>query len=121
MKANKADPHLPIKVMPAPPPKENAWVKRNSAPPPNRSLSSESSQSGGERHDSDRRQSGTGQGKDESKEDDLEPESVTSGRSPTSDRNEKQDPDSKQFTQASKYAALSVDGGEEEEPEEYVD
>ncbi|XP_069826284.1 eukaryotic translation initiation factor 4B isoform X2 [Dendropsophus ebraccatus] len=121
MKSNKSDSQLPLKVMPAPPPKENAWVKRNSAPPPNRSLSSESNQSGGERHNSDRRQSGTEQ-RDENKEDDLD--SKTSGptigeRGRTSDRKEKNDPDSKKFSQASKYAALSMDG--EEEPEEYAD
>lgn len=34
---------LPLKVMPAPPPKENAWVKRSSNPPA-RSLSSDAEQ-----------------------------------------------------------------------------
>ncbi|KAG8538935.1 hypothetical protein GDO81_021747 [Engystomops pustulosus] len=114
--------------MPAPPPKENAWVKRNTAPPPNRSLSSESSQSGGDRHNSERQQSGQ-RGGDENKEDGLEHESKTGGRNAgergrTSDRKEKDSELSKEeraakFSQASKYAALCVDG--EDEAEEYAD
>ncbi|XP_077154136.1 eukaryotic translation initiation factor 4B [Ranitomeya variabilis] len=125
-KSNKSDSHLPLKVMPAPPPKENAWVKRNTAPSSNRSLSSESSQSG-ERPDSDRWQPRTGERRDENKEDGLEEASKTSGRtvgepSKTSNMYEN-DPDSKQkeqkFSHSSKYAALQMDG--EEEPEEYAD
>ncbi|XP_069614896.1 eukaryotic translation initiation factor 4B isoform X2 [Ranitomeya imitator] len=125
-KSNKPDSHLPLKVMPAPPPKENAWVKRNTAPSSNRSLSSESSQSG-ERPDSDRWQPRTGERRDENKEDGLEEASKTSRRtvgepSKTSNMYEN-DPDSKEkeqkFSHAGKYAALQMDG--EEEPEEYAD
>ncbi|XP_073519025.1 eukaryotic translation initiation factor 4B isoform X2 [Phyllobates terribilis] len=102
-KSNKSDSHLPLKVMPAPPPKENAWVKRNTAPSSNRSLSSESSQSG-EIPNSDRWQPRTGDRGDENREDGLEQASNPSGRtagehSKTSDMKEI-DLDSKQKEQA---------------------
>ncbi|KAM9321178.1 eukaryotic translation initiation factor 4B [Gastrophryne carolinensis] len=134
-KSPKSDSLLPLKVMPAPPPKENAWVKRNTAPAPSRSLSSESSQS--ERHDTDRRQHGNMQKRDENKLDGLDHAARYGGhgigdRSRAPDRRDKKDGDAREmlepkgneeqaakFSQASKYAALSMDG--EEEPEEYTD
>ncbi|XP_018422967.1 PREDICTED: eukaryotic translation initiation factor 4B [Nanorana parkeri] len=135
LKSPKSDSQIPIKVMPAPPPKENAWVKRSTAPAPTRSLSSESSQSGGERHDSERRQSGNGQRADENKLDGVDHGTNSSGRG-MGDRNNvsdgyieadlgieseprRMDEQGAKFTHASKYAALSMDG--EEEAEEYAD
>ncbi|XP_073469652.1 eukaryotic translation initiation factor 4B isoform X2 [Aquarana catesbeiana] len=130
LKSPKSDSQLPFKVMPAPPPKENAWVKRSTAPTPSRSLSSESSQSGGERpYDSERRQPVQ---RDENKVDGLDHASKSSGRG-IGDRNQVSDrddedlnvglepmgKDEQKFSHASKYAALSMDG--EEEPEEYAD
>ncbi|XP_040196563.1 eukaryotic translation initiation factor 4B isoform X2 [Rana temporaria] len=133
LKSPKSDSQLPFKVMPAPPPKENAWAKRTTAPGPSRSISSESSQSGGERpYDSERRQPVNVQGDENT--DDLDHVSKSSGRG-IGDRNQVSDRDDEdlnvvsepmskdeqaaKFSHASKYAALSVDG--EEEPEEYAD
>ncbi|XP_072261759.1 eukaryotic translation initiation factor 4B isoform X2 [Pyxicephalus adspersus] len=133
LKSPKSDSQLPIKVMPAPPPKENAWVKRSAAPVPSRSLSSESSQSGGDKqNDSDRRQPGNVDRRDENKVDGVDQGSKSGGRG-IGDRNrvsERKDKDvgseprgkdeqSAKFSQASKYAALSMDG--EEGTEEYTE
>ncbi|CAH2224817.1 eukaryotic translation initiation factor 4B isoform X3 [Pelobates cultripes] len=130
-KGPKSDSPLPLKVMPAPPPKENAWVKRSTTTP-TRSLSSESSKGGGERQsDSDKWSPGTVQRRDENKIDDMDHASRTGGRNMADrgrapDKKDKRNADEKsdmdtirvetqaaKFSQASKYAALSVDGEEE--------
>ncbi|XP_053312207.1 eukaryotic translation initiation factor 4B isoform X3 [Spea bombifrons] len=134
-KGPKADSSLPLKVMPAPPPKENAWVKRSTVAPASRSLSSESSQGSERQSDSDRWTSGTAQGPDGKMS--PEPGSKTSGRNSddrgrVTDKKERGNPDSRvmpegkmleekeaKFSQASKYAALAVDG--EEDIEDYAD
>uniref|UniRef100_A0A6I8S7X0 Eukaryotic translation initiation factor 4B n=1 Tax=Xenopus tropicalis TaxID=8364 RepID=A0A6I8S7X0_XENTR len=135
-KSPKSDSQLPLKVMPAPPPKENAWVKRSTAAPSSRSHSSEYSQSG-EMHPDERRQPGTSHPRDENKVDALEHLAKSGGhgvgdRNRAPDKKEKRDLDSQgmpeskkmdeqavKFSHASKYAALSMDG--EEETEEYAD
>ncbi|XP_019329330.1 PREDICTED: eukaryotic translation initiation factor 4B [Aptenodytes forsteri] len=84
----------PLKVMPAPPPKENAWVKRSSNPPA-RSQSSDSEQHSPTRSRAER------------------PSVIEQLRSA---RNET--PPCQQFSHASKYAALSVDGEDDGDDEE---
>uniref|UniRef100_A0A8C5PD32 Eukaryotic translation initiation factor 4B n=1 Tax=Leptobrachium leishanense TaxID=445787 RepID=A0A8C5PD32_9ANUR len=131
-KGPKSDSSLPLKVMPAPPPKENAWVKRSTANAPSRSLSSESSKGRERQSDSEKWSSETGQqSEDENKIDGDH----TSGRnmaecSKASDKNDQWNPDEEnvldvkgetqaaKFSLASKYAALSIDG--EEEIEDYT-
>ncbi|XP_060109116.1 eukaryotic translation initiation factor 4B isoform X1 [Heteronotia binoei] len=156
---------LPLKVMPAPPPKENAWVKRSSNSHPARSQSSDSDQhsptSGSQTVPSLQSEDGvppknTPRKGDENrpdggKESGLKSRSGSTGRGPgdggsrdhwqDSDstdfsRNEgKKDHDSRspsepkkfeenpapKFSYASKYAALSVDGDDEAEGDEYAD
>ncbi|XP_064899507.1 eukaryotic translation initiation factor 4B isoform X2 [Columba livia] len=135
----------PLKVMPAPPPKENAWVKRSSNPPA-RSQSSDS-----EQHSPTSNQTapsppledgtppkGTHRRGDENKPDGgrdggSKARSVSSNRGPgDSDRKEsRKDHDSRpapepkkleenppSFSHASKYAALSVDGEDDGDDEE---
>ncbi|KAG8452700.1 hypothetical protein GDO86_004475 [Hymenochirus boettgeri] len=89
-KSPKSDSQLPLKVMPAPPPKENAWVKRSTTAP----------SQGGEVHtDSERRQHGTAHRRaDENKVDVPEYESNSGGRitgvhSRVSDMKERRDQD----------------------------
>ncbi|XP_004711506.1 eukaryotic translation initiation factor 4B [Echinops telfairi] len=135
----------PLKVMPAPPPKENAWVKR-SANPPARSPSSDTEQQsptsvGGKVAPVPPSEEGPAR-KDEKVDGVSLPkgQSGSSSRGPAdggsreeSDRKDgKKDQDSRsapepkkaeenpasQFSSASKYAALSVDGDEETEGEE---
>ncbi|XP_065715038.1 eukaryotic translation initiation factor 4B [Patagioenas fasciata] len=135
----------PLKVMPAPPPKENAWVKRSSNPPA-RSQSSDS-----EQHSPTSNQTapsppledgtppkGTHRRGDENKPDGArdsgsKARSGSSNRGPgDSDRKEsRKDHDSRpapepkkleenppSFSHASKYAALSVDGEDDGDDEE---
>uniref|UniRef100_A0ACB8EMJ3 Eukaryotic translation initiation factor 4B n=1 Tax=Sphaerodactylus townsendi TaxID=933632 RepID=A0ACB8EMJ3_9SAUR len=150
---------LPLKVMPAPPPKENAWVKRSSNSHPPRSQSADSDQhsptSGSQAVPSLQSEDGispknTPRNGDENspdggKESGPKIRSGSSGRGPgdggsrehwqDSDRNESKDSDSRsasepkmfeedpapKFSYASKYAALSVDGDDEAEGDEYAD
>ncbi|XP_077185364.1 eukaryotic translation initiation factor 4B isoform X2 [Paroedura picta] len=156
---------LPLKVMPAPPPKENAWVKRSSNSHPARSQSSDSDQhsptSGSQTLPSLQSEDGVPPKNTPRKGDENRPDggkesgpksrSGSSGRgpedggsrdhwqdsdSPDFSRNEsKKDQDSRspsepktfeenptpKFSYASKYAALSVDGDDEAEGDEYVD
>ncbi|XP_072510870.1 eukaryotic translation initiation factor 4B isoform X4 [Notamacropus eugenii] len=153
-KPSKSD-QLPLKVMPAPPPKENAWVKRSSNPPA-RSQSSDSSEqqsptSGGGKVTSQQAEEGPANisRKDENKVDGvsvLKGQSGNSNRGPVdggskdhwkeSDRKDgRRDQDSRpasepkkleenpasKFSSASKYAALSVDGEDENEGEDYTE
>ncbi|EHB09304.1 Eukaryotic translation initiation factor 4B [Heterocephalus glaber] len=85
-------PDQPLKVMPAPPPKENAWVKRSSNPPA-RSQSSDTEQQSPTRKDGKKDQD---------------------SRSAPEPKKPEENPSSK-FSSASKYAALSVDGEDENE------
>ncbi|XP_007434667.1 eukaryotic translation initiation factor 4B, partial [Python bivittatus] len=146
---------LPLKVMPAPPPKENAWVKRSSNTA--RSQSSDSDQhsptSGSQPVPSeDGVSSKSAPRKGDENRPDGGKESVPKGRRGSSgrgpgdggsrdpwqdlDRKEsKEEHDSRsasepkkfeenpapKFSCASKYAALSVDGDDEAEGEEYAD
>ncbi|KAL8164067.1 UNVERIFIED_CONTAM: Eukaryotic translation initiation factor 4B [Gekko kuhli] len=156
---------LPLKVMPAPPPKENAWVKRSSNSHPARSQSSDSDQhsptSGSQTAPSLQSEDGVPPKNTPRKGDENRPDggqesgpnsrSGSSGRgpgdggsrdhwqdsdSPDYSRNEsKKDHDSRspsepkmfeenpvpKFSHASKYAALSVDGDDETEGDEYAD
>lgn len=136
----------PLKVMPAPPPKENAWVKR-SGNPPARSQSSDSEQhsptSGGQTAPSPPVEDGAPPKNAHRKGDESKPDggresgskvrSGSSGRGPgDSDRKEsRKDHDSRpasepkkldenppSFSHASKYAALSVDGEDDGDDEE---
>ncbi|KAH0628995.1 hypothetical protein JD844_010705 [Phrynosoma platyrhinos] len=124
---------LPLKVMPAPPPKENAWVKRSSNSHPARSQSSDSDQhsptSGSQAVPSLSSDDGvtpknTPRKGDENRADGGK-ESVPNARSGSvgrgpgdgGSRDHWQDSDS----YASKYAALSVDGDDEAEGDEYID
>ncbi|XP_072510867.1 eukaryotic translation initiation factor 4B isoform X1 [Notamacropus eugenii] len=154
-KPSKSD-QLPLKVMPAPPPKENAWVKRSSNPPA-RSQSSDSSEqqsptSGGGKVTSQQAEEGPAnisRKADENKVDGvsvLKGQSGNSNRGPVdggskdhwkeSDRKDgRRDQDSRpasepkkleenpasKFSSASKYAALSVDGEDENEGEDYTE
>ncbi|XP_030054058.1 eukaryotic translation initiation factor 4B isoform X2 [Microcaecilia unicolor] len=149
-KAPKAESQLPLKVMPAPPPKENAWVKRSTTAPTSRSLSSDSEQRGTESR------GGTGQTEesrntsrrtDENRVDGMKEKSASKGQSSSSGHSwgEEGDKDSERkdsgkyqdlrfvaepkkleempattFSSASKYAALSLDG-EDDEAEEYTE
>ncbi|XP_078545295.1 eukaryotic translation initiation factor 4B isoform X1 [Lissotriton helveticus] len=134
-KGPKAESPLPLKVMPAPPPKENAWVKRSTTSPAARSLSS----------DSDKQSPTSGitepglpktspKRVDENNLDDVRSpqgnrdesgRSWGDGRNRESERNEcmneqdfgpsaepkrLQDVPGEKFSHASKYAALAVDG-----------
>uniref|UniRef100_A0A2K5D7Z2 Eukaryotic translation initiation factor 4B n=1 Tax=Aotus nancymaae TaxID=37293 RepID=A0A2K5D7Z2_AOTNA len=145
-------PDQPLKVMPAPPPKENAWVKRSSNPPA-RSQSSDTEQQsptsgGGKVAPAQLSEEGLAR-KDENKIDGMNvPKGQTgnSSRGPgdgvnkdhwkESDRKDgKKDQDSRSapepkkpeenpasmFSSASKYAALSVDGKDENEGEDYAE
>ncbi|XP_069735104.1 eukaryotic translation initiation factor 4B isoform X2 [Phaenicophaeus curvirostris] len=136
----------PLKVMPAPPPKENAWVKRSSNPPA-RSQSSDSEQhsptSGSQTAPSLPVEDGTPPKNTHRKGDENKPDggrdsgskvrSGSSSRGPgDSDRKEsRKDHDSRpapepkkldenppSFSHASKYAALSVDGEDDGDDEE---
>ncbi|XP_064354704.1 eukaryotic translation initiation factor 4B isoform X2 [Dromaius novaehollandiae] len=136
----------PLKVMPAPPPKENAWVKRSSNPP-GRSQSSDSEQhsptSGSQTAPSlqledgappkNAHRKGDENKLDGGKEGGSKVRSGSSSRGPgDSDRKEsRKDHDSRpasepkkldenpaSFSHASKYAALSVDGEDDGEDEE---
>uniref|UniRef100_A0A2K5LTA4 Eukaryotic translation initiation factor 4B n=1 Tax=Cercocebus atys TaxID=9531 RepID=A0A2K5LTA4_CERAT len=145
-------PDQPLKVMPAPPPKENAWVKRSSNPPA-RSQSSDTEQQsptsgGGKVAPAQPSEEGPAR-KDENKVDGMnvpKGQTGTSSRGPgdggnkdhwkESDRKDgKKDQDSRsapepkkpeenpasKFSSASKYAALSVDGEDENEGEDYAE
>lgn len=145
-------PEQPLKVMPAPPPKENAWVKRSSNPPA-RSQSSDTEQQsptsgGGKGIPAQPSEEGPAR-KDESKVDGVsvpKGQSGSSSRGPgdggsrdhwkESDRKDgKKDQDSRsapepkkpeenpasKFSSASKYAALSIDGEDENEGEDYTE
>ncbi|XP_021572883.1 eukaryotic translation initiation factor 4B isoform X5 [Carlito syrichta] len=145
-------PDQPLKVMPAPPPKENAWVKRSSNPS-TRSQSSDTEQqsptsAGGKVAPAQPSEEGPTR-KDENKVDGISvPKGQTgnSSRGPgdggnkdhwkDSDRKDgKKDQDSRsapepkkpeeipasKFSSASKYAALSVDGEDENEGEDYTE
>ncbi|XP_062827200.1 eukaryotic translation initiation factor 4B isoform X2 [Anolis carolinensis] len=151
---------LPLKVMPAPPPKENAWVKRSSNSHPARSQSSDSDQhsptSGSQAVPHHSSEDGMLPKNTPRKGDENRPDggqesipkarSGSSSRSPSdggsrdhwqdSDRKEiKKELDSRsasepktfeenptpKFSYASKYAALSVDGDDEAEGDEYAD
>ncbi|KAM6039108.1 eukaryotic translation initiation factor 4B isoform 2-T2 [Chlamydotis macqueenii] len=136
----------PLKVMPAPPPKENAWTKR-SANPPARSPSSDSEQrsptSGSRTAPSPPLDDGAPPKNAHRKGDENKPDggresgskvrSGSSGRGPgDSDRREsRKDHDSRpapepkkldetppSFSHASKYAALSLDGEDDGDDEE---
>ncbi|XP_063215193.1 eukaryotic translation initiation factor 4B [Chroicocephalus ridibundus] len=136
----------PLKVMPAPPPKENAWVKRSSNPPA-RSQSSDSEQhsptSGSQPAPSLPLEDGAPPKSAHRRGDENKPDggressskvrSGSSGRGPgDSDRKEsRKDHDSRpasepkkldenppSFSHASKYAALSVDGEDDGDEEE---
>uniref|UniRef100_A0A8C3RW40 Eukaryotic translation initiation factor 4B n=1 Tax=Chelydra serpentina TaxID=8475 RepID=A0A8C3RW40_CHESE len=144
---------LPLKVMPAPPPKENAWVKRSSNPP-TRSLSSDaeqhsptSSQGAPVQLSEDRAPPKSAPRKGDENKPDEGKESVPKGRSGPGDggsRDHWQDSDRKEsnndhdsqsasepkkpdentaskFGYVSKYAALSVDGEDEVEEDNYTD
>ncbi|XP_044850605.1 eukaryotic translation initiation factor 4B isoform X4 [Mauremys mutica] len=145
---------LPLKVMPAPPPKENAWVKRSSNPPA-RSLSSDteqhsptsSSQTAPALLSEDRAPPKSVPRKGDENKLDEGKESVPKGRSGPGDggsRDHWQDSDRKEskndhdsqsasepkkpdentaskFSYVSKYAALSVDGEDEVEEDNYTD
>ncbi|XP_067385804.1 eukaryotic translation initiation factor 4B isoform X3 [Emydura macquarii macquarii] len=145
---------LPLKVMPAPPPKENAWVKRSSNPPA-RSLSSDAEQhspTSSSQASEDRAPAKSAPRKGDENKPDEGTESVSRGRSGNSayapedggrrdhwqdsDRKEsKNDHDSlsasepkkadentaSKFSYVSKYAALSVDGEDEVEEDNYTD
>ncbi|XP_066469970.1 eukaryotic translation initiation factor 4B [Tiliqua scincoides] len=151
---------LPLKVMPAPPPKENAWVKRSSNSHSTRSQSSDSDQhsptSGSQSVPSLQSEDGVLPKNTPKKGDENRPdggkESIPKGRSESSghgpgdggSRDHWQDSDRKEskkeldsrsapepkkfeenptpkFSYASKYAALSVDGDDEAEGDEYAD
>ncbi|XP_053153676.1 eukaryotic translation initiation factor 4B isoform X1 [Hemicordylus capensis] len=156
---------LPLKVMPAPPPKENAWVKRSSNSHPALSQSSDSDQhsptSGSQAVPSLQSEDGVPPKNTSRKGDENRPdggkESVPKGRSGSSgcgpgdggSKDPWQDSDSDDFSRkeskkehdsrsasepkkfeenptpkfsyASKYAALSVDGDDEAEGDEYAD
>ncbi|MEE6516720.1 hypothetical protein FKM82_026412 [Ascaphus truei] len=118
-KSPKSDTQHPLKVIPAPPPKENAWAKRSVAPPPSRSLSSEFPQESEGREESNGGQSRAAQPRVD--EDEVEHALKTSGCHSTSMNPEPKSMDepAMTFSHASKYAALSADG--EEEAEEYTD
>ncbi|KAM6233355.1 eukaryotic translation initiation factor 4B isoform 1-T1 [Porphyrio hochstetteri] len=136
----------PLKVMPAPPPKENAWVKRSSNPPA-RSQSSDSEQhsptsasqtapnlpveDGAPPKNTHRK--GDENKPDGGRESSSKARSGSSGHGPgDSDRKEsRKDHDSRpasepkkldenppSFSHASKYAALSVDGEDDGDDEE---
>ncbi|EMP36964.1 Eukaryotic translation initiation factor 4B [Chelonia mydas] len=145
---------LPLKVMPAPPPKENAWVKRSSNPPA-RSLSSDmeqhsptsSSQGGPAQLSEDRAPPKSASRKGDENKPDEGKESVPKARGGPGDggsRDHWQDSDRKEskndhdsqsasepkkpeentaskFSYVSKYAALSVDGEDEVEEDNYTD
>ncbi|XP_056654134.1 eukaryotic translation initiation factor 4B isoform X1 [Monodelphis domestica] len=155
-KPSKSD-QPPLKVMPAPPPKENAWVKRSSNPPA-RSQSSDSSEQqsptsgGGKATPSQQSEEGPAnisRKADENKVDGvtvLKGQSGNSNRGPVDGGNRdhwkeserkdgRKDQDSRpasepkkpeenpasKFSSASKYAALSVDGEDENESEDYTE
>ena len=158
---NSKEEKQPLKVMPAPPPKENAWVKRSSNSHPPRSQSSDSDQhsptSGSQAAPPLSSEDGVSSKNTPRKGDENTPEggmeSVPKGRSESvgrgpgddggsrdhwqdSDRKEsKKEHDSRspsepkkfeenptpKFSYASKYAALSVDGDDEAEGDEYAD
>uniref|UniRef100_A0A6I8PM78 Eukaryotic translation initiation factor 4B n=1 Tax=Ornithorhynchus anatinus TaxID=9258 RepID=A0A6I8PM78_ORNAN len=134
----------PLKVVPAPPPKENAWAKRSSNPPPAaRSQSSDSeppSPAGGSKAapspPAEDAPSAAPRKADENKVDGANeknaPKGQSGGRGPGEGTNKDhwKDPDSEpspsirppthprllqKFSSASKYAALSVDGEDEGE------
>lgn len=139
-------PEQPLKVMPAPPPKENAWVKRSSNPPA-RSQSSDTEQQsptsgGGKVVPAQPSEEGSAR-KDENKVDGVSAPKGQSGNSSRgpgdggnkdhwkeADRKDgKKDHDSRsapepkkaeenpasKFSSASKYAALAIDGEDENE------
>uniref|UniRef100_A0A8D0HQQ8 Eukaryotic translation initiation factor 4B n=1 Tax=Sphenodon punctatus TaxID=8508 RepID=A0A8D0HQQ8_SPHPU len=149
---------LPLKVMPAPPPKENAWVKRSSNPTRSQSSDSEphSPSSGppagpvlhseegvpprsapwkGDENKPDgvkesilKVQSGSlghgpGDGGSRDRWNDSDRKEIKKDhdlRSPSEPKKHEDSPASK-YNYVSKYAALSVDGEDEPEGEEYTD
>ncbi|XP_065742654.1 eukaryotic translation initiation factor 4B isoform X5 [Phocoena phocoena] len=144
-------PEQPLKVMPAPPPKENAWVKRSSNPPARSQSSDTEQQSptsgGGKVVPAQPSEEGPVR-KDENKVDGVSAPKGQSGNSSRgpgdggnkdlwkeSDRKDgKKDQDSRsapepkkaedpasKFSSASKYAALAVDGEDENEGEDYTE
>uniref|UniRef100_A0A2K5DF18 Eukaryotic translation initiation factor 4B n=1 Tax=Aotus nancymaae TaxID=37293 RepID=A0A2K5DF18_AOTNA len=148
-------PDQPLKVMPAPPPKENAWMKRSSNPPA-RSQSSDTEQQsptsgGGKVAPAQLSEEGPARKAqaDENKIDGMNVPKCQTGNSSRgpgdgvnkdhwkeSDRKDgKKDQDSRSapepkkpeenpasmFSSASKYAALSVDGEDENEGEDYAE
>uniref|UniRef100_A0A0D9R6B5 Eukaryotic translation initiation factor 4B n=1 Tax=Chlorocebus sabaeus TaxID=60711 RepID=A0A0D9R6B5_CHLSB len=143
-------PDQPLKVMPAPPPKENAWVKRSSNPPaPSQSSDTEQqspTSGGGKVAPAQPSEEGLAR-KDENKVDGMNVPKGQTGNSShgpgdggnkdhwkESDRKDgKKDQDCRsapepkkpeekasKFSSANKYAALSVDGEDENEGEDYA-
>ncbi|XP_073939553.1 eukaryotic translation initiation factor 4B isoform X4 [Castor canadensis] len=148
-------PDQPLKVMPAPPPKENAWVKR-SFNPPARSQSSDTEQQSptsgvGKVAPAQTSEEGPAR-KVQANDNKADGMSVSKGQTGSSSRGPgdggnrdpwrepdrkdgKKDQDSRsapepkkpeenpasKFSSASKYAALSVDGEDENEGEEYTE
>ncbi|XP_009999011.1 PREDICTED: eukaryotic translation initiation factor 4B [Chaetura pelagica] len=90
----------PLKVMPAPPPKENAWAKRRDENKPDGGSGGRSGSSGRAPGDPDRKES--------RKDHDARP----------APEPKKLDENPPSFSHASKYAALAVDGDDEAEEEE---
>nr|XP_033792217.1 eukaryotic translation initiation factor 4B isoform X2 [Geotrypetes seraphini] len=149
-KAPKAESQLPLKVMPAPPPKENAWVKRSTTAPISRSISSESEQLGtGNRGGTGQTEESRSTSRNENRVDGIKEKSASKSQSGSSGHNwgegvgidsERKDSGKYQdsrfvvepkkleempapantFSSASKYAALSLDG-EDDEAEEYTE
>uniref|UniRef100_A0A2K6K372 Eukaryotic translation initiation factor 4B n=1 Tax=Rhinopithecus bieti TaxID=61621 RepID=A0A2K6K372_RHIBE len=139
-------PDQPLKVMPAPPPKENAWVKQSSNPPaPSQSSDTEQqsptsgggkvapaqpSEEGPARKDENKvdgmnvpkgqtgnssRGPGDGGNKDHWKESDRKDDCRSAPEPKKPEENS-----ASKFSSASKYAALSVDGEDENEGEDYA-
>ncbi|XP_069086745.1 eukaryotic translation initiation factor 4B isoform X6 [Pleurodeles waltl] len=138
-KGPKAESPLPLKVMPAPPPKENAWVKRSTTSPAARSLSSDSDKqsptsgvtepglpksspkradenkldglrSPQGKRDGNGRSWGDGQSRESERNDCMRERDF----GPSAEPNRLQDVPGEKFSHASKYAALAVDGEDDE-------
>ncbi|XP_033927278.1 LOW QUALITY PROTEIN: eukaryotic translation initiation factor 4B [Melopsittacus undulatus] len=122
----------PLKVMPAPPPKENAWVKRSSHPPA-RSQSSDSEQhsptSSSQTPPSLPREDGAPPRNPHRKGDENKPDGGSKARSGDAERKEsrrEQDPRPEpkkleesppSFSHATKFSALAVDGEDDGDDE----
>ncbi|KAJ8791114.1 hypothetical protein J1605_020784 [Eschrichtius robustus] len=144
-------PELPLKVTPAPPPKENAWVKQSSNPPAQsqssdteqqsptsgggKVVTAQPSEEGPARKDENRvdgvsvpkgqsgnssRGPGNGGNKDHWKRSDRKDgKKDQDARSAPEPKKTEENPASK-FSSARKYAALTTDGGDENEGEDYT-